>query len=304
MAEKLSFIHNATPEFIENLYHSYKQDASSVSDEWQRFFEGFELGASSSNGHAAPVVASGSGMGKKEINVLNLINAYRTRGHLFTLTNPVRTRRQYEPKLDVENFGLSESDLDTVFEAGSSVGLGPAKLRDIIDLLQVTYCRAIGAEYMYLSNPVSVEWLQTRMEQSWNIPKFDSAKKRHILQKLNEAVTFEKFLGTKYVGQKRFSLEGGETLIPALDAIIEKGGALGIEEFIIGMAHRGRLNVLANILKKEYDVIFSEFEGVGHESSTFQGDVKYHMGMSSDVETDNGEKIHLSLMPNLSLIHI
>jgi 2-oxoglutarate dehydrogenase E1 component len=298
MAEKLSFIHNATPEFIENLYQSYKQDADSVSAEWQRFFEGFELGTTSSNGHAP--AATSSGAGSKEINVLNLINGYRTRGHLFTATNPVRERRKYSPTLDIENFGLKEADLDAVFDAGSSVGLGPAKLRDIISLLKETYCRSIGAEYMYLSNPISIEWFQQRMEQSRNNPKYSWDKKRHILKKLNQAVTFEKFLGTKYVGQKRFSLEGGETLIPALDAVIEKGGELGIREFVIGMAHRGRLNVLANILKKEYDAIFSEFEGKGHEDSVFQGDVKYHMGMSSDVKTENGESIHLSLMPNPS----
>ena len=297
MAEKLSFIHNATPEFIDNLYQSFKQDAASVSDEWQRFFEGFELGATSSNGHAA---SASDNVGGKEINVLNLINGYRTRGHLFTQTNPVRERRKYNPKLDLENFGLSEADLDTTFQAGNSVGLGPAKLRDIIDLLKQTYCRTIGAEYMYLSNPISVAWLQQRMEQSRNMPNFSWDKKKHILKKLNEAVTFEKFLGTKYVGQKRFSLEGGETLIPALDAVIEKGGELGIREFVMGMAHRGRLNVLANIFQKEYDIIFSEFEGKGHEDSVFQGDVKYHMGMSSDVVTEKGEKIHLSLMPNPS----
>lgn len=301
MAEKLSFIHNATPEFIENLYQSYKQDASSVSAEWQRFFEGFELGISDSNGDASASTASSSGgAGSKEIHVLNLINGYRTRGHLFTQTNPVRERRKYTPTLDLENFDLAEADLETVFDAGSSVGLGPAKLRDIIDLLKQTYCQTIGAEYMYLSNPVMVEWLQKRMEQNRNTPIYSWEKKRHILKKLNQAVTFEKFLGTKYVGQKRFSLEGGETLIPALDAVIEKGGELGIREFILGMAHRGRLNVLANILKKDYDAIFSEFEGIGHEDSVFQGDVKYHMGISSDVKTQSGENIHLSLMPNPS----
>ncbi len=299
MANKLSFIHNATPEFIENLYQSYKQDAASVSAEWQRFFEGFELGSTGSpNGHAAP--AHSSGPASKEINVLNLINGYRTRGHLFTQTNPVRERRKYTPTLDLENFGLSEADLDTVFEAGNSVGLGSARLRDILDLLKQTYCRTIGAEYMYLSNPISIEWLQKRMEQSRNTPQYNWEKKRHILKKLNQAVTFEKFLGTKYVGQKRFSLEGGETLIPALDAVIEKGGELGIREFVMGMAHRGRLNVLANIFKKEYDIIFSEFEGKGHEDSVFQGDVKYHMGMSSDIKTRQGDNIHLSLMPNPS----
>jgi 2-oxoglutarate dehydrogenase E1 component len=299
MSEKLSFLSNATPEYIDNLYQAYKQDQHAVDEEWRRFFEGFEFGAHSGNGQAKQSDAP-SVVGEKEVFVLDLINAYRTRGHLFTKTNPVRERRKYSPTLDLKNFGLSEEDLDTVFAAGSSIGLGPAKLRDIIDLLKQTYCQSIGAEYMYLSNPVMIKWLQERMEQDRNTPRFSLEKKKSILEKLLHAVTFEKFLGTKYVGQKRFSLEGGETVIPALDAVIEKGGELGIEEFIMGMAHRGRLNVLANTLRKDYDEIFTEFEGKEHAESVFQGDVKYHMGFSSDVVTESGKKIHLSLMPNPS----
>ncbi|MEM6265506.1 MAG: 2-oxoglutarate dehydrogenase E1 component, partial [Bacteroidota bacterium] len=280
-----------------------------VSPEWRRFFEGFEFSGTAypklpgANGNGVAVAAATSGIASgnaKEIQVLDLINGYRTRGHLFTKTNPVRDRRSYSPTLELKNFELSEADLDTVFQAGTSVGLGPAKLRDIVQLLEETYCQAIGAEYMYLSNPAMVKWLQKRMEQQRNTPKFSIEKKRRILSKLNKAVIFEKFLGTKYVGQKRFSLEGAEALIPALDAIIEKGGDLGIEEFVMGMAHRGRLNVLANTLQKEYDEIFSEFEGAEHAESVFQGDVKYHLGFSSDVETSNGKKVHLSLMPNPS----
>ena len=280
MAEPFSYISNADPAYIDNLYQSYKQDPQSVDIEWQKFFEGFEF----SRAHYVDLEPKGSletsKAASKEINVLNLIFAYRTRGHLFTKTNPVRERRKYFPKLDLENFGLEPADLDTVFQAGEEVGLGPATLRDIIGLLQQTYNQAIGAEFMYIRNPEVISWLRSRMEQTRNRPKFSLEKKRHLLKKLNEAVIFEKFLGLKYVGQKRFSLEGAESLIPALDAVIQKGADLGIEEFVMGMAHRGRLNVLANILNKEYDEIFSEFEGKEHAQSIFQGDVKYHMGFS------------------------
>ncbi|MEM9985647.1 MAG: 2-oxoglutarate dehydrogenase E1 component, partial [Bacteroidota bacterium] len=241
-----------------------------------------------------------SSAASKEIHVLNLINAYRSRGHLFTLTNPVRERRKYAPDLSLENFELSDSDLNTTFQAGVEVGLGPATLKEIVDLLKTTYCQSIGAEFRYVRKPEMVSWLQTRMEGKRNEPDFSLEKKKHLLHMLNRAVIFEKFLGTKFVGQKRFSLEGAETLIPALDAAIEKGASLGIEEFVMGMAHRGRLNVLANIMQKEYDEIFSEFEGKEYAESIFQGDVKYHLGFSADIETSDKHKVHLSLMPNPS----
>ena len=305
MSDQLNFLSNATPEYIDNVYRAYQADPQSVSLEWQRFFSGFEFAMTSYNGHAeageaaaaAPLSAEAA---SKEIHVLNLINDYRTRGHLFTKTNPVRERRKYTPTLDLVNYGLGEADLDTVFQAGEEVGLGPAKLRDILDLLKETYCQSIGAEFRYVRKPEMVSWLQERMEDTRNRPQFSLEKKKHILRKLNEAVIFEKFLGTKYVGQKRFSLEGAETLIPALDAAIEQGAELGIQEFVMGMAHRGRLNVLANTLRKEYDEIFSEFEGKEYADSVFQGDVKYHLGFSADVETSGKKKVHLSLMPNPS----
>ena len=302
MSDQLSFLSNATPEFIDNLYKAYRQDPEAVDPEWKRFFSGFEFALSSANGHAspAPAVTGTTSTSSKEISVLNLINDYRTRGHLFTKTNPVRERRKYSPTLALENYGLSEADLDTVFGAGVEVGLGPATLRDIRALLEETYCQSIGAEFRYVRSPEMISWLQERMEGSRNQPGFSIEKKTHLLRKLNEAVIFEKFLGTKYVGQKRFSLEGAESLIPALDAVVEKGAELGIQEYILGMAHRGRLNVLANILRKEYDEIFSEFEGKEYENSVFQGDVKYHLGFSADIETSHGKKVHLSLMPNPS----
>jgi 2-oxoglutarate dehydrogenase E1 component len=231
---------------------------------------------------------------------MNLIQGYRQRGHLFTKTNPVRDRRQYTPSLDIQNFGLTAEDLETVFQAGTEIGIGPAKLKDIIDHLHQTYCQSIGAEYRYLREPATVKWLQTKMESGKNSPDFSLDKKKHLLHKLNQAVVFENFLHTKFVGQKRFSLEGAETTIPALDTIIERGADLGIQEFVIGMAHRGRLNVLANILNKTYEQIFREFEG-GYFDNSFDGDVKYHLGYSSDVKTTTkGETVHLTLTPNPS----
>ncbi|MEM8896482.1 MAG: 2-oxoglutarate dehydrogenase E1 component [Bacteroidota bacterium] len=303
MSDKLSFLSNATPEYIDSLYQQYKTDPSQVEPEWKRFFEGFDFAQSlygESSESAAQYSAGSAGSNSKEINVLNLINGYRTRGHLFTKTNPVRDRRKYTPTLDLDVFGLAEADLEETFQAGIDIGLGPAKLKDIVAKLQETYCQTIGAEYNYIRKPEIVQWLRGKMEDSRNTPQFPIEKKKHILRKLMEAVNFEKFLGKKFVGQKRFSLEGAETLIPALDAVIEKGADLGLEEFVIGMAHRGRLNVLANTMKKEYDEIFSEFEGKEHAESVFQGDVKYHLGFSSDIETSSGRKVHLSLMPNPS----
>ncbi len=296
--DKFSYLSNAHPEYIEALYKDYKQNPESVDAGWRKFFEGFEL-AQSQNGNGQ-LAAAISDDRRKEVNVLNLINAYRTRGHLFTRTNPVRERRKYSPTLAIENFGLSEADLDKVFEAGHDIGIGPARLRDIISHLEETYCRSIGAEFMFIREPERLNWLKNRMERSRNCPNFTLEEKRHILQKLTEAVVFENFLHSKYIGQKRFALSGGETLIPALDAVIEKGATLGVREFVVGMAHRGRLNVLANILHKSYEDIFAEFEGAAYESSVFEGDVKYHMGYSSNVVTARGHEVHLSLAPNPS----
>src|SRR5690606_2988196 len=199
--------------------------------------------------------------------------------------------------------GLSEADMDTVFNAGVEVGLGPAKLSEIRQLIEDTYCRSIGAEFKYIRSPEKIKWLQERMEGERNTPNFPLERKKRILQKLNEAVVFENFLGTKFLGQKRFSLEGAESLIPALDSVIEKGADLGIREFVIGMAHRGRLNVLTNILGKSYESIFSEFEGKTYAEEAeqdFGGDVKYHLGYSTDITTDNDATVHLSLVPNPS----
>ncbi|MGB4397871.1 MAG: 2-oxoglutarate dehydrogenase E1 component [Daejeonella sp.] len=296
--DNLSYISHANSAYIDSIYQSYKQDPNSVEFGWQKFFEGFDFG----RGSAAEVVSAETpDHFLKEINVLNMINGYRQRGHLFTKTNPVRERRSYFPGKELVTFGLQESDLETVFNAGVEVGLGPAKLKDIIELIEQTYCQSIGVEYKYVRNPEKLKWFEKRMESERNTPNFSIETKKRILKKLNEAVVFENFLGTKFLGQKRFSLEGAEAVIPALDSVIEKGAELGIEEFVIGMAHRGRLNVLANIMYKTYKNIFSEFEGKGFDINTpFGGDVKYHLGYSTDVETVGGKKVHLSLCPNPS----
>lgn len=295
MAEPLTPLSNSDGKFVESLYEQYKQDPESVDPGWRQFFDGFEF-ARTNYGDTTSI----SEDILKENHVVNLINAYRTRGHLFTSTNPVRERRKYTPDLSLKNFDLSDADLDTVFQAGHEIGIGAAKLRDIVAHLEQTYCGSIGVEFKYAREPRLVEALQKRMEEEKNTPNFSEEKKRHILHKLNQAVAFEGFLGSKFVGQKRFSLEGTETVIPALDAIVEKGADLGIEEFVIGMAHRGRLNVLANIMNKTYADIFSEFEENVREENDFEGDVKYHMGFSTDVKTDNGKDVHLSLCPNPS----
>ncbi|NDC30936.1 MAG: 2-oxoglutarate dehydrogenase E1 component, partial [Bacteroidetes bacterium] len=297
--DKFSYISNADVAAIDNLYQQYKADAESVDFGWKKFFEGFEMGEQKFNSSSKSAVLSEDIL--KEINVLNLIKGYRTRGHLFTRTNPVRERRKYAPSLDIENFGLSKSDLDKSFNAGVEIGLGVAKLSDIIAHLEKTYCESIGAEYAYIRQPDKLEWLQKKMEGSKNIPNLDIDDKRHILSKLNQATVFENFIHTKFVGQKRFSLEGLETLIPALDSVIQFGAELGVEEFVLGMAHRGRLNVLANIMGKSYEAIFKEFEGKGAEEvGIFEGDVKYHLGFSSELETRKGKKIKLNLVPNPS----
>ena len=299
--DKFSFLGNASVSQVDALYQQFLSDPESVEDSWRSFFSGFDFARTNYDlevgGQAGSDVPDAF---SKEFNVINLINGYRIRGHLFTDTNPVRDRRKYSPTLELNNFDLNDGDLGTVFKAGTIIGIGPAKLSAIIEHLEQTYCASIGAEYKYIRNPEVVSWLEQRMEGSKNSPNFSIEKKRRILSKLNEAVAFENFLHTKFVGQKRFSLEGCETLIPALDAVIESGAEHGIKEFVIGMAHRGRLNVLANIMGKTYEEIFEEFEGLEHSGIEYAGDVKYHLGFSSDVDTLSGKKIHLSVAPNPS----
>jgi 2-oxoglutarate dehydrogenase E1 component len=291
-----AYIGHADPAVIEGLYEQYLTNPASLEEGWRRFFEGFEF-ARRTYGDTARRVPE---MFAKESAALNLIGGYRTRGHLFTKTNPVRVRRKYDDPLTLESFGLSESDLGTVFQAGTAVGLGPAPLREIVKLLDETYCHSVAVEFKFVRDPQVVNWLQTRMETARNRPVFSHDERLHILRKLTQAVVFEKFMHSRFVGQKRFSLEGVETVIPALDAIVEKGADLGIEEFVIGMAHRGRLNVLANILDKRFEQIFAEFEGKTVSDAELTGDVKYHLGHSCDKTTVSGKRVRLSVAPNPS----
>lgn len=293
--DKVSYVGNADVNAIDHLYKSYQQDPESVDLGWKKFFEGFDFARTNfeDNGEIPENF-------QKEFKVINLINGYRSRGHLFTKTNPVRERRKYSPTLSIENFGLDVSDLDTVFAAGEEVCIGPATLREIIDHLELTYCQSIGIEYAYMRDPERIEWFKNKIELK-NRPKFDKDRKIKIFKMLNQASNFESFLGKKFVGQKRFSVEGGEAVIPALDTLVEKGSELGVEYFVMGMAHRGRLNTLTNIFKKRPKDIFSEFEGKEFDTiDYFDGDVKYHQGFTSHVKLSNGKEIGLTLAPNPS----
>jgi 2-oxoglutarate dehydrogenase E1 component len=295
--DKFSSVGNQELAAIEDLYQTYLENPKSVDESWQQFFAGFELART--NFQQKPAMVKSDKI-DKEFAILNLINGYRQRGHLFTKTNPVRSRRKYTPTLDIENFGLEKRDLETVFQAGNEIGIGPAKLKDIVEHLEATYCRSVGVEFIYMRHPEVVQWLKQRMESTRNSQNFTDEKRRHFFYHLKLAVGFENFIHKKFVGQKRFSLEGAETLIPSLDAVIEKGAELGIEEFVIGMAHRGRLNVLANILEKPYENIFKEYTGKEYEDDISQGDVKYHLGYENEVVTDHGKKVKLKLVPNPS----
>ena len=293
--DKFSFLSNGDVNAFEDLYKKFKQDPSSIDTGWARFFEGFEFQKANYEDSDSRFSEN---MGK-EFKVLTLIEDYRQRGHLFTKTNPVRERRKYSPSLDIENYGLTEADRNTVFQSGETTGIGPATLNQIIEHLELTYCQSIGIEYMYIRAQDRLEWLRNKIELKNRI-QFNKEEKIHILHKLNQSSEFENFLQKKFVGQKRFSIEGGESLIPALDALIERGAEMGIKEFVMGMAHRGRLNVLANIFNKPMEKIFSEFEGKDYEDENFSGDVKYHLGWSCDIKTDGGKDVHLTLSPNPS----
>ena len=309
--DRFSFLNAAHTQFFADLYEQYTQNPDSVEPSWRAFFQGFDFGMETFNeenageqiaNYASSSAVSGQASEKlqKEFNVLKLIDGYRTRGHLFTETNPVRDRRIYTPNLDLENFGLSNADLTTVFEAAKILGHKPSTLQEILSHLKNVYCQHIGIEYMYMRKPEVIQWIQDRININDNQPKFDADQKKHILGKLNEAVSFENFLHTKYVGQKRFSLEGGESIIPALDALIESAAEKGVEHFVMGMAHRGRLNILANIFGKATQDIFSEFDGKDYDKEYFDGDVKYHLGLTSERKTKSGKKININLAPNPS----
>lgn len=293
--DKVSYVGNADVNAIDYLYKQYRQDPESVDAGWKKFFEGFEFAQTNyEEGGEIPENF------KKEFKVINLINGYRQRGHLFTKTNPVRQRRQYSPDLSIENFGLEQKDLDETFQAGEQIGLGATTLKTIISHLEECYCQSIGTEYLYTRDPKRIEWLRNKIETKNPIP-FSTERKIQIFKKLNQASSFEAFLGKKFVGQKRFSIEGGEALIPALDTLVHRGSELGVEYFVMGMAHRGRLNSLANIFEKRPRDIFSEFEGKEFDFDTnFDGDVKYHQGYTSHITLSNGNPIGITLSPNPS----
>ena len=322
--DKFSYISNAHVAYIDELYAAYKSDPDSVDPSWKTFFDGFDFAitkfgedevggaAKSSNGSESSVSTPKGALATpgtimdmeqlpKEIKVRALIHAYRSRAHLRSKTNPVRERRDRKALLDIEDFGLDNNDLNAEFQAGKEIGIGTVKLSKIVESLKIIYEGSLGFEYQYIRDPEMLDWLKIKIEKealAFN-PAVDD--KKRILFKLNQAVVFENFLHTKYLGQKRFSLEGGESTIPFLDAVINKSADLGVEEVMIGMAHRGRLNVLANIMGKTYEQIFSEFEGTAKPDLTMgDGDVKYHMGYSSDIITTGDKKVNLKLAPNPS----
>ncbi|MDZ4715079.1 MAG: 2-oxoglutarate dehydrogenase E1 component [Cytophagales bacterium] len=297
--DKYSYISNADVGYLDQQYQNYKNDPTSVDPSWQKFFEGYDFSQQrfGDNGKAG----AGEGISIKETQVRTLIHAYRSRGHLKSNTNPVRERRKHQVPLEHTYYGLTDADLDAEFDVGVEIGLGRTTLRKIIDKLKQVYVGTIGFEYSYIRNQEIFDWFIDKCEREYYAYAPSLDEKKSILAKLNEAVVFENFLHTKFLGQKRFSLEGGETTIPSLQTIINTSAAMGVKEVVIGMAHRGRLNVLSNILGKTYEQIFTEFEGqVNPDLTMGDGDVKYHLGYSSHISTPTGEKIYVKLTPNPS----
>jgi 2-oxoglutarate dehydrogenase E1 component len=298
--DKFSFLNAAHTGFIADLYDKYLVNPDAVEPSWRSFFQGYDLANENYSLKDVDSIEIPEEV-HKEFLVVDLINGYRTRGHLFTETNPVRERRQYQPNLDIENFGLSQSDLDIEFSAGEIIGLGKTTLSKIITKLQRIYCDSIGVEYMYMRNPEKLKWWQDRINKNDNHPTYTGEAKKYILGKLNQAVAFESFLQTKYVGQKRFSLEGGEALIPGISVILRDAAEkFGVKECVLGMAHRGRLNTLVNIFKKPVRDLFSEFEGKDFEDQNIDGDVKYHLGLTLSKTYRDGNEIKMNLVPNPS----
>lgn len=307
-----SYVMSSHPSYIESMYSDYVKDSTTVDPEWKKFFEGFDFAISKANSNGGAATATitidktpvSNEQISKELSVYRLIRSYWKRGHLVATTNPIRPRIDRKPFLALSDFGLSEADLNTEFHSGAFAGLGKAKLSDIIARLKKLYASNVGIEYTYINNYDTCMWVQeayeTMQEQELTLDE-----KKRILEKLNEGVIFEKFLHTKYIGQKRFSLEGGESTIPALDTIINSAANSGVKEVVIGMAHRGRLNVLTNTLRKTYEQVFSEFEGNMPPDTTMgSGDVKYHLGFRSNIQTPDGKEINVQLTPNPSHLEV
>lgn len=299
--DKFSFLNATHAGFIGDLYEQYQKNPDAVEPSWRSFFQGYDLANENYSLTDEEVSVEVPEEVRKEFLVIDLINGYRTRGHLFTKTNPVRNRRTYTPTLDIENFGLNQTDLSKVFSAGEILGIGPESLTEIINYLKSVFCESIGVEYMYVRNPEELKWWNDRLNKNANHPSYDVESKKYILTKLNQASTFESFLQTKYVGQKRFSVEGGETLIPGVSvALRDAAEEYGVEECVLGMAHRGRLNTLVNIFKKPIRDLFSEFEGKDFEDQDIDGDVKYHLGLTLSKAYQGGQKMKMNLVPNPS----
>ncbi|MDA0898871.1 MAG: 2-oxoglutarate dehydrogenase E1 component [Bacteroidetes bacterium] len=298
--DRFSFLGSVHAQLIDDQYECYLKNPDGIEPSWRAFFQGYDF--------AKEIYSEedleGAGVPEeviKEFHVLNLIQGYRSRGHLFTKTNPVRMRRSYEPTLDIENFGLSKDDLDTPFNAATELGLpGATKLREIIAHLEAIYCQSTGVEYNYIRDPERRTWIKNWIHKDDNKPKLSIEEKKQILHKLNQAVSFEAFLNTKFVGQKRFSIEGAEALIPGLDEVVNHGARYGVKEFVLGMAHRGRLNVLTNVFGKPRKQIFSEFEGKAFDDVTIDGDVKYHLGHTTVHTTVDGHEVLMNIAPNPS----
>ncbi len=302
-----SYVTGPTPEYIESLYNEFAKDSTTVDPEWKKFFEGFDFamnnGVVTTTTNGAATAGNGtlnSDQLIKELGVFELIRAYRKRGHLVATTNPIRARKDRHAELGLERFNLTEADMNTSFFAGRFVGAKDGKLKDILAKVKAIYAGNIGVEYTYINNIEKCHWVEQTYEALMQQP-LSIDQRRRVLEKLNEGVIFEKFLNTKFIGQKRFGLEGGESTIPALDTIINEAADAGVQEVVIGMAHRGRLNILANTLKKTYEQIFSEFEGNMPVDMTMgSGDVKYHLGFQSNIITPKGASINVQLTPNPS----
>ena len=308
--QKFSYLKSSNADYIDELLARYTADPESVDPSWRYFFEGMELGTElpqetngHANGHAAVSAPLPTGAIDlvAEARVAELISAYREVGRLLANIDPLNAPPASHPLLELARFELTPADLSKVFTAGKLLGMGPSRLSDIIARLKETYCGSIGVEFTHIEDPLERKWVKEKMESSRNRENLDADTRKMILKRVTESESFERFLHTRYVAQKRFSVEGGESVIPSLDCIIENGALLGAKEFVIGMAHRGRLNVLTNIFGKKHEYIFTEFEGAYKpDVSLGEGDVKYHMGYSTDFKTRQGKSVHLSLASNPS----
>ena len=314
-----SYLFGGNAPFVEELYEAYLADPGTVPEEWRAYFDKLQLlpgGAAKDVAHA-PIVESfalqaktgtkraapSAELDRKQVSVIQLVAEYRFRGCLLADLDPLKRQpKPHIPELEPGYYDLTDADMDTVFNTGTLMGPEQAPLREIIRALQETYCGSLGVEYMYLSSRVEKRWIQERLEPVRSKPSYSPDYKKHILERLTAAEGLERYLHTRYVGQKRFSLEGGDTPIPVLDNLLQRAGSAGVQELVIGMAHRGRLNVLVNTLGKMPKDLFGEFEGK-HDDALASGDVKYHQGFSSDINTPGGP-MHLTLAFNPSHLEI